>query len=243
MKLPALISPCPLIEAVLDVRFETRIPSGAVFGYVYQVLRDSFPVATELAGAAITTQLRALNAALTYQPQYRLENNDFAVLISPQSLSIGMRGQYPGWPRLGPGFVDTMTRIAETDLILQATRFGLRYINFFPEHDVFPSLKLSVLRDGQQMTGDSTFFRIALPERDCKLLLQIGKEMVLPGPPRQVGSIIDIDAFVDQPQTRTSFEESINTFLETAHLAEKELFFDLLKPEFLKTLNPIYSDA
>jgi uncharacterized protein (TIGR04255 family) len=243
MKLPALISPCPLIEAVLDVRFETQVLSGAVFGYVYQLLRDKFPTAIELPGAVISSQHRALIPALMYQPQYRLENNDFAVLIGPQSLSIGMRGEYPGWLRLRPGFLETMTRIARSDLILRASRFGLRYINFFPQQDIFASLKLSVSKSGQQLKGDATFFRIALPEeRGCKLLLQIGKDMVLPGPPSRVGSIIDIDAFADQPQTRTNFEESIKSFLETAHLAEKELFFDLLKPEFLQTLNPIYSD-
>ena len=43
MKLPVTISPCPIVEAVAEVRFETLVPEDAIFGLVYQTLKTDFP--------------------------------------------------------------------------------------------------------------------------------------------------------------------------------------------------------
>jgi hypothetical protein len=36
------------------------------------------------------------------------------------------------------------------------------------------------------------------------------------------------------------FRLALESFLERAHTSEKEMFFKLLKPDFLETLNPVY---
>ena len=54
----------------------------------------------------------------------------------------------------------------------------------------------------------------------------------------RLGSIIDIDTFRDHDLEKffSKKEEIINR----GHTKEKELFYSLLKEDFLNTLNPIY---
>ncbi len=57
-------------------------------------------------------------------------------------------------------------------------------------------------------------------------------------PSQKNGSIIDIDTF--REYNDNCFLENIVTEIENAHKTEKTLFFSLLKPDFIKSLNPHY---
>lgn len=168
-----------------------------------------------------------------------LQGDRFTILVSPQSVAVGIRGSYPGWRELAPYFRSTMIRLAPTGLFERPVRFGLRYINFF-EGDVLPKLALTIAIDDQQMTGAGTFLKTVIPDRGCQLQLQVGKDVTLSTDPKKAGTIIDIDAFASHPPTKDGFPAGLESFLERAHSAEKDLFFRLLKPEFLATLNPVY---
>ena len=50
------------------------------------------------------------------------------------------------------------------------------------------------------------------------------------------GSVIDIDTYIENSNIKNNMKELI----EEGHIAQKELFFSLLKPEFLQELNPEY---
>ena len=60
--------------------------------------------------------------------------------------------------------------------------------------------------------------------------------------PARVGSIIDIDMSNTEVggQTSKQFFQEVDALLERGHNTQKDLFFNLLKPEFLVTLNPVY---
>ncbi|HTA29241.1 MAG TPA: hypothetical protein VK731_02075, partial [Candidatus Cybelea sp.] len=42
MRLPYKISPCPIKEAVAEIRFHATVPDQAVFGIAYQALAPEF---------------------------------------------------------------------------------------------------------------------------------------------------------------------------------------------------------
>ena len=43
MRLSKEISPCPIIDAILEIRFIPNIHPNAVFGLIYNTLRNDFP--------------------------------------------------------------------------------------------------------------------------------------------------------------------------------------------------------
>ena len=242
MKLPLSITPCPIADTVVEVRFETEVPEEAVLGVVYQVLKVDFPKCTTLPVASLPSEMRKNDPNLASQPLHRLEGEHLTVMVGAQSVTVGIRGAYPGWGNVSEQFRMTLSRVAATGLIGKPRRLGLRYISFF-NGDILPKLTLSVAIDGQPANGDGTHFKTVLTVDDCRLLLQVGKDLMLVSEHDKTGSVIDIDSFVTEPEVVGGFDATLTAFLEKAHLAEKQLFFRLLKPDFLSTLNPTYADA
>jgi len=236
-QLPRSISPCPIVDAVADVWFESDLPGEAVFGVIYQALKKEFPNASALPGAMMPAQLKQINPALAHQASYRLEGEKLAVLIGPNNIAVGLRGQYPGWPALKRGLLETLTRVFDLNFIIGVQRFGLRYINFFP-YDVLPSLTLSLCLSKDVLLGRETFIKTVLKESGVDTILQISQLATFQNLPGQIGSSIDLDAFQINPKTNDVAAAALSDFLEIAHTSLKSLFFRLLKPEFLATLNP-----
>lgn len=242
MKLPLSISPCPIAETVVEVRFDTTVPEEAVFGLVYQALKADFPKNTPLPIASLPADFRRSDPQLANQPLHRLEGEHLTVMVGAQMATVGIRGAYPGWTEGSERFRATFARIASTGLIGKPLRFGLRYISFF-QGDILPKLTLSIAVAGEAISGAGTHLKTVLQADGCRLLLQVGKDLMLVGEQNKIGSVIDIDSFVTEPDTACGFDAALADFLERAHLAEKQLFFELLMPDFLATLNPIYADA
>ena len=72
MRLPKSISPCPIREAIAEVRFESNVPADAVFGIVYQALQKDFPKSEALPIVALPTLIRDATTDFVFQPHYRL---------------------------------------------------------------------------------------------------------------------------------------------------------------------------
>ncbi|KJR40515.1 hypothetical protein MCHI_003591, partial [Candidatus Magnetoovum chiemensis] len=43
MALPKKITPCPIIEAIVEIRFSTDLLSDVIIGIVYKSLKDKYP--------------------------------------------------------------------------------------------------------------------------------------------------------------------------------------------------------
>jgi uncharacterized protein (TIGR04255 family) len=240
MRLPIRISPCPIVEAIAEIRFEPTVPPDAVFGQLYSTLRGKFGNLKQLPGKTIPEEMRQANPLFRYQAHYHLEGEGIAVLIGPEVFAVGMLGSsYPGWSALSNAFRDTFALLLDTKVVKTVHRLGLRYTNFF-DRDILHELTLSFTIDDEKISGESTFFKTVLPREECKLLLQVGKDVALPTKPGILGTFIDIDAYQEFPVMGLNFNASISKFLSTAHTHEKALFFNLLRKDFLDTLNPVY---
>jgi uncharacterized protein (TIGR04255 family) len=240
MRLPKLISPCPIRDAVVGVQFESQLPPDAVFGVAYQALKDVFPQVEPLPILLLPANVRNADKSLEFQPHYRLLNKTTAVLIGPRNIAVGIRGDYPGWATLSANVKNAFELFNRTGIVSRTSRFGLRYINFFP-FDVFPNLLLKISVKAESWDGEETFIKTILKGDGCKNLLQIGKGLTLADKPLESGSVIDIDSFTTE--TDGDFMSVLSNFIEAAHRSEKTLFFGVLKPEFLTTLNPVYEHA
>ena len=246
MKLPKSISPCPIRDAVCGVQFESGVPADAVFGIVYQALKKDFPKAAPLPILSLPVEIRNADKDLAFQPHYRLLSEALTVLVGPKVISVGMRGEYPGWSALSQRIRHILQGFYETGVASQSVRLGLRYISFF-DFDIFPHIQLRITVQDTSWDGEGTFFKTILSGTGCKSLLQVGKGMQIlkkpgeKGSPKETGSIVDIDSFTTE--TAGPFLQVLDRFLGSAHETEKELFFRLLKPEFLATLNPVYENG
>lgn len=123
-------------------------------------------------------------------------------------------------------------------MIDKVTRFGIRYLDFF-ESDIFEKLKLRILLDEKQVISDSILFRVVFERDKFRSALQLSNDATMHDHEIiRKGSLLDLDTYL--AASNDTFFEHMTAILSDAHLVEKELFFSLLHPEFLESLNPTY---
>jgi uncharacterized protein (TIGR04255 family) len=239
MKIPQKIYPCPIIEAIVEIRFESNIPSDAVFGVVYNEFKDEYTRVDKLPILQLPETLRAKDPNLKYQPYYKLIDENYLLQIGPNVLSVVNTNEYVGWNSFSKRINNTFYKIGKIHLISNAIRLGIRYVNFF-ETDIFKNINLRITLDNNPLLSEQITFRSTLKTGNFLSNLQIlNKGKMVVKNINKYGSIIDIDTyFMDK---KNDISPNLSKLIEMGHEEEKILFFKLLKSEFLARFNPEYS--
>lgn len=238
--LPSRIEKCPLIDALIEFRFEAAIAKSAVFGVIYNLIRNDYRGnVINLPILQIPEQIREVDPNLKFKPLYRIEGDKFIIQIGYDVLSISSKMPYVGWPEFSQHSLSLINKIIQEGIIKRVSRLGHRYINFF-RGDITNSLTMSFSMT-EKYVSENLLIRTDVRDGNFMNTLQFANNAnYRPNPSTSeiVGSLIDID---------TSREYSDNFFIENreqeinmAHECEKKLFFSLLKPTFLETLNPTF---
>lgn len=235
--LPSRIEKCPLIDALIEFRFEAAIAKSAVFGVIYNLIRNDYRGnVINLPILQIPEQIREVDPNLKFKPLYRIEGDKFIIQIGYDVLSISSKMPYVGWPEFSQHSLSLINKIIQEGIIKRVSRLGHRYINFF-RGDITNSLTMSFSMT-EKYVSENLLIRTDVRDGNFMNTLQFANNANYrpnPNTSEIVGSLIDID---------TSREYSDNFFIENreqeinmAHECEKKLFFSLLKPTFLETLN------
>jgi len=238
--LPKQINPCPINQAVVEIRFDSTLPSDAIFGVVFNKLKDSYKDAERLPILQLPEAVRNQDPKLLFQPHYKLLKEHYALQVGPKVISLAIIDQnYSTWENYYSEIKDVFEKIREISFISRVQRVGLRFINIFPE-DIWEKINISVQIINDDTNSEEIFVRTLFDKDEYKVNLQTGNQLKLEESNQVVGraSVIDIDTFIQGDDI--NFFENMNEILEKSHSIEKEIFFGLLKEDFLKTLNPEY---
>lgn len=184
--------------------------------------------------------LRSADPNLMYQPHYVLAKGSLSLRVGPRSLLFANSGTYKGWEDFSAFIKEVLEEIRETKIIHIPERIGIRYINFF-DFPILEKINFSVNHLGKTITDENTAVRIEFKRGRFIEILNIANKSGLTINNRPVmGSLIDIDCIFAYESGSSAFYDSYVGVLEEGHMLEKTSFFDLLLPEFLRTLNPVY---
>lgn len=234
MNLPSNIDPCPIVDALLEVRFTSIINANAVFGIIYNVLQNDFPKVESLPILQLPDIIKANDPNFKYKPYYKISNDRFVVQIGPEVITISSFPTYQGWDLFSQIILDVLSKVENIKIINTIERIGIRYINFF-ETNIFEKINLKVYLEEDEIQYNNTIVRTEIEQGEFKSTLQTANNAIIN---EKIGSIIDIDTFTTN-NLESFFSRKIE-IIEAGHLKEKELFFSLLKTEFLNTLHPKY---
>jgi|SRR5690606_23903151 len=234
MALPQSINPCPILDALFEIRFTTNIYPSAVFGMIYNALKDDFPKVEDLPILQLPEAIRANDPNLKFKPHYRISNDGFVTQIGPDVVSISSFPKYSGWSEFSSQIFSILNKIENIGIVNSVTRIGIRYINFF-ENDIFKDIDLKICIGDDHIAYQNTVVRTEIEQGSFKSSLQVANNAKHNN---KLGSIIDIDTFTDL--NLNDFFAHKESLISDGHNKEKELFYSLLTENFLKTLNPIY---
>ncbi len=242
-QLPSKIEICPLIDALIEVRFEALWAPSAVFGLIYNEIKDLYPGnVINLPILQIPEQIRNTDPNFKFKPLYRIEGDNAILQIGPDVLCISSQIPYIGWDDFSKYSVDLICKIIQAKIIKKVLRLGHRYVNFF-EGNILDNLTVQVSL-GNDCEVENLLIRSEIKDGDFVNIMQLSNCAQYKSPSMNkgaLGTIIDIDT-IREYNTEDYFITHVEQELNVAHCCEKKLFFSLLQPHFLESLNPTYNE-
>ena len=238
-RLPSKIEPCPIVEAIFEVRFTTGEPWRTLPGLLHEKIRERYREQRDLPLAQIPEEIRRQEPTLAHLPLMQFLSADFLVQLGPGVLNLVTKpNAYPGWAAIEQELRWLLEKVQQAAFIQEGGRLGVRYIDFFDE-DVFGNLSLGVTIGDQVLRGSELRVVTALrrPPFTARLLVTNGA-ILGTGSEAKRGSVLDIDVWVGALDFEL-FRDGI-VKLGEAHLLVKQCFFGLAKPHFLASLHPTY---
>lgn len=234
--LPKTITPDPIIDSVVEIRFNSPLPEDKVFGLLFNALSQYYPKYKKISNTIPV--ITGINIS-KFTPDIRLENEEFTIGIGSNVVLYRCIGGYKGWQKYFSGIKRDIEMLFNEGVLGNSMeRIGIRYVNYFEEiDDISKHIELTIkFSEKEDYITQQTTYRTVLSKNNISHTLSVADKISMPN--KHKGSLIDIDS------SRSNFEfsnkEDLFNIIDEIHKEEKILFFSLLKKDFLQTLNPTY---
>lgn len=237
-RIPSKISPCPIIDSIFELRFETSLPDEAVFGYMYSKISEKCTTWTQLPIVNLPKDLRNQDPNLRYAPHYQCKVGDFVYKIGPNVIAVTNPGDYKGWKIFSEEVKWFYERVIDSAFIKSFSRIGFRCVNYF-DRNVFDLIDGStgISFEGYSLLENSHVLSLQKGEYFVRIALMNNAKVQVESNVL-VGGLFDIDVSLN---TGLKFDD-ILTQTDSVHGMLKEIFFSTLKEDVVNGLNPEYSN-
>lgn len=245
---PKRLGRSPLVEAIWELRFEPSVDNAGEYlhGELYRLRGNERPVVQLLAPPGVPPDLLAA-IGWSERPLKALRWSDgVTVQFGDRVLTVNVDGQAYGGFETFKSEIEKVLGAIPSDLVKNITRTSLRYINLIT-HLSRPTLDalqvcLGVGRSGRHVV-ENVFLRWEEWCGDEIYVHQIGApattQRQVQG--KNVGIAVDIDAIandVSDVSLTDSGKRQIVDRVVRIHDRLKERFFDLLRDETLREMDP-----
>jgi len=237
---PSKLEKCPIVDALIEIRFESPFPKSVIFGMIYSIIKEKYlGEVKQLPTSQIPEQIREADPNLKFKPLYLIEGDETIIQIGPDVIAISSKIPYKGWSYYSEYVINDINRLINKGIISKVIRVGLRYVNFF-ENDIMNDLTLT-LNMASGYNAKNIYIRTDIPDNDFIDVIQISNTAQYHKNGITLnGTLIDIDS--SKYYNDSYFSKNIEEELNKAHKSEKCIFFSLLKADFLNSLKPKYDD-
>ena len=245
-QLPVSLTHDLILSAVFDLWFSSKAPSEAVLGMVYQCVTKKFPNTkpTRLPITQLPEEIRNSDHNLKYQPHLHFDiDATHGIAVGPKSIRFFVQKPYMGWRKWRPFIIEMWSELADIGFFYKIERTGLRFLNF-TEKNLCAVTKTNIKIGSTILSCQPMTLRTELQEADYVTILQLASNAIIDinQSQRLNGSVIDIEVVKKVGVLASEFENTITLILDESHDIERRLFFDILEPEFVETLQPVYEE-
>lgn len=231
--LPKKITPERLRDTVIELRHDSDIPFEYLLGLVYDTVKDILAPVNNLGSNELT--FNPFSSIIINPRKDLFQNEVIRLQVMEGRLIFNSNGVYQGWDKFLEHIQKTLEQLASKALIKNFNRIGLRYISDFSGLQIFEHLIWKFEYPWGQSAHQNTSFRTEWIDNNDTVIVNLVNSALSEG---EIFSIMDIDVN-HQLQEPISLVGTLET-IERLHRKEKEVFFGLMRPEFIESLNPSY---
>lgn len=249
MKIPKKISPDRIKDAIVEVKYSSKIPFEVAIGLFYKSLDDTYTYTNRSLGKQQIQNALPVNLFENLEIQIGnrtlFYNDKIKIEFQPNSIIFNCLNDYISWDFYKLEIEKVLAQLSEAGVIDNFTRVGVRYISEYPNIDLKDCVKFSFTFGMPDIVSDIYTFRSEFGQDGLRIILNLANKLPILNPRSTTAqpvitpiSNIDIDVIMES-LSLVSYKELLD-IIETTHSKEKEVFFNLLKEVFLTSLNPIY---
>jgi uncharacterized protein (TIGR04255 family) len=244
MKLPKKLGRPPIVEAVFEMRFQPAAPlSNILPGLALSQLKADR--IEKLPAAELPELLRKSDPNLRHAPLVRAHWGNFLILAGDQSAGLACKIPYGGWTAFKGAILNVVRLVAEVRIAQTIERFSIKYTNIvFSDLGKAPDVVNFALKVGKYDAAKHIFsIRAEIPRNGILCIVQIAADaaVTLPDHTTRTGVLVDIDTLrMNLAVPFSTFVDTLADEVEQLHTETKAMFFECLKPDVLKKMEPIY---
>ena len=249
MKIPKKISPDNIKDSIIEVRYTSKVPFEVAIGLFYKSLDDTYMYSSRpLTKQQVTNPLPINNLGqieiqLSNRPLFY--NDKIKIELQPNSIIFNCLNEYLTWSVYRAEISKVLTQISDAGVIDNFIRIGVRYISEYQNTDLKDCVKFSFTFGMPEIKSKTHSFHSEFNYDNLRVNLNLKNNLPVLGTKNLSEQIvvtpvsyIDIDVIMDNI-SEVSYE-SILEKTDTVHLKQKEVFFSILKENFIESLHPIY---
>jgi uncharacterized protein (TIGR04255 family) len=249
MKIPIQISPDRIKDAIVQTRYHSKVPFEVALGWFYKCIDDTYFYSNRPPGLKknqINTLINEDNTQgiqIAFGHQYLFYNEKIKVELQPNTITFNCLNQYIGWELYFEEIKRFLGQILEAGVIEHFDRIGIRFISHYPAIDIRNCVKFSFTFGMPQVVSDTFGFNTSFEYEALRVILNLYNNIqVIDNHSNEIKplSIIDVDVIDERFEVKNNALLELYARIDNVHNKEKEVFFNILKEEFLQTLNPIY---
>ncbi|MEP7268217.1 MAG: TIGR04255 family protein [Saprospiraceae bacterium] len=242
MNLPSKISPNFIKDSLVEVKYFSKIPLEVLVGFIFKALDNSFKYTSQPIPSKKTPlqQFGNIPVQLNFNlgTQYLFYTDRIRIQLLPNSIIFNCIDDYIGWGNYISEISTTLIQISSVKEIEFFSRIGVRYRSEHIGPSLNSSSKFVFSLGGFEQPASSFQFRSEFLSDGYRIIINLANN-ASKTTLNDFTSLFDIDV-ISENLSITSLEELISS-IKKVHQKEKDIFFNLLREEYLTKLNPEYN--
>jgi uncharacterized protein (TIGR04255 family) len=222
-------------NAIVGIRFHTDIPQEALNGMCYDILVNELGYERIQPNKIIST---IPNVKIEIVPYFTHSTKKIRIDISENNIVFNITGKYVGWTDYRKYILETLKILFQKKIIKDIYRISMRYISVYQDIRIFEKTKIELTFGMELPSNLTTQIRTEFEQNGVFSIINLANGFK--NTDDNIFSIIDIDTISLFQDKVISEIPAIEAILEKVHNQEVNLYFGLLKPDFLNSLNPKY---
>ena len=227
VKVAKKLNPVPIIEAVIEIRFDSALSSSTVIDNLRLEFGKEY-VVKDLPLREIPETIRDNDPQFRYLPVIQLIKDGLIVQIGGRVISIVNKGAYIGWTSLKEKVQLMIEKLRNSKVVSQYKRLGVRYLNVI-DSNILDHTNIILSTPIEKIVNEDVDLRLGLSHNGYRAKIRLSNTLHKINKGEKIrGTLVDVDTFTEDFK-----EENAIKLVDGAHTFEKQIFFAIVKQEYI----------